>query len=484
MKTKHFNIKTSTAKIALAGFLLVAGLNSCSDDFLVAEPELDISDVVIFNTPERAEAAISGLYSSSKSGSLFGGRYLIYNDIRAEEFINRTTNVVTGYSTYQFTNDASDSYIASFWSQAYLTINRANIAIEALEANESGLEANLVANFIAEAKFIRALNYFGLVQIFAKPYILNNGQSPGLPLRLTPETGGENNDLARSTVADVYTQILKDLDDAYAGLSATNGSPELNVTRAHKNSATALKVRVLLAKGDFPGVITEGNKLVSAAAPFKTSSGVNYELEGDISRVFAAPYHSSESILSFPMASTNGPGTQSSLGNSYNAGNREYYLNSDAPGILAHAQFGADDDRRTKLTTDFQGTGMMILTKFSGASPFTDYVPIIRYSEVLLNLAEAEAEVGDQDRAKALLEAVHKRSDDSYDFGTMTKQQLIDAILVERRIELLGEGFRSNDIVRRGLPFNSVGAGANIGIDDERYVFPIPDNERKANGAI
>lgn len=483
MKTIQFNIRKNTAKIALVGFLFAAGLSSCSDDFLVAEPELSISDMVIFTSPERAEAAITGLYASSKSGALYGGRYLIYNDIRAEEFVNRTTNVVTGYSTYQFTNDAADSYIASFWSTSYLTINRANIAIAALEANEGGLSADVVANFIAEAKFIRALNYFGLVQIFAKPYIVSAGQTPGLPLRLQPETGGDNNDLARSSVADVYTQILADLDAAYAGLKDNNGNREANLTRAHKNTATALKVRVLLAKGDFPGVITEGNKLVPATAPFVTSVGVPSRLEEDIRSVFNPPFQTQESIFSFPMASTNAPGTQNQLGYYFNAGNLEYYLNSDAPGILANAQFGADDDRRTELTALYAGIGHH-LTKFSGVSPYTDYVPMIRYAEVMLNVAEAEAEVGSQARARALLEAVHHRSDPSYDFGTMTQQQLIDAILTERRIELLGEGFRANDITRRGLPFRSQGAGASIDINDERYNFPIPDSERKANTAI
>ena len=56
MKTIQFNIRKNTAKIALVGFLFAAGLSSCSDDFLVAEPELSISDMVIFTSPERAEA--------------------------------------------------------------------------------------------------------------------------------------------------------------------------------------------------------------------------------------------------------------------------------------------------------------------------------------------------------------------------------------------------------------------------------------------
>jgi hypothetical protein len=484
MKTNKFNIKKNTTKLALAGLLLAAGLNSaCKEEFLVKEPETSLSDAVMFTSVDKAETVITGLYSSSKSGALFGGRYHIYNDIRAEEFVNRTTNTVTGYTTYQHNNDAGDSYIASFWSTAYLTINRANIAIDALTKNEAGLDAAFATRAIAEAKFIRALNYFGLVQIFAKPFAADNGASPGLPLRLQPEIGPDNNDMPRSTVAQVYTQILSDIDDAIAGLPNDRGSREENLTRAHKNTAIALKTRILLVKGDFPGVITEANKIVSANAPFTTTSGVASALNPSIRAVFNPPFNTSESIFSFPMATTNAPGTQNQLGYYFNAGNLEYYLNSNSPGIYAHAQWGANDARRTQLTAVYSGIGPHP-TKFSGVSPYVDYVPMIRYAEVLLNLAEAEAEVGSQTRARALLEAVHHRSDPSYDFGTMNKAQLIEAILTERRIELLAEGFRSNDILRRNQPIRSFGAGTTIQPSDSRYVFPIPISETKSNSQI
>ncbi|SEK62887.1 RagB/SusD family nutrient uptake outer membrane protein [Parapedobacter koreensis] len=471
-------------KIAFLSIPLLLSISSCSEDFLVAEPELDISDVVIFETPERAEAAISGLYLGAKHGRLFGGRYLIYNDIKGEEFLNRTTNVVTGYSTYQFTNDASDTYIADFWNHGYLTINKANIAIAGLEANTSGLDGALVSQFVGEAKFIRALCYFGLVQIFAKPFVLDNGQSRGLPLRLQPETGSDNNELAPSSVGEVYNQILADLDAAIGSLPADYNDDEKNVTRAHVNAAIALKVRVLLAKGDYAGVITEGNRLVPTSAPFIAPSGISHRLQPDITSVFSAPYLTAESIFSFPMAATNNPGGQNQLGLYYNIGNGnlEYTVNTSSPGIFTNPQWGENDDRRTEfIGVEPRGT---YFTKFAGVSPFVDYVPIIRYAEVLLNVAEAEAEVGDVNRAKALLEAVHHRSDAAYEFGTLSRDELIEAILVERRIELMAEGFRANDAARRGLPHESVGAGSAIPPTDNRYVFPIPILERQTNPAI
>ena len=477
-----FYIKTKKQYLIRLALLALplAGLTSCEKDFLEAVPETSISDANAFDTPDRIETLINGLYLSAKSGTFLGGRYQIYNDIRAEEFINRSPNNVTGYDIWQHTSNSNNTYLSNMWTQGYLTINRVNLFLDGLEKNKEKVDAEVYAQYQAEAKFIRALSYFSLVQIFATPYTQDNGASPGLPLRLQPETSSANNGLARSSVAKVYEQILKDLNEAEAGLPETQGSALLNTTRAHKNTAIALKTRVNLVKGDYAGVITEGNKIVSAAAPFTAPTGVKHALQADITSVFKAPYTTAESIFSVPMAATNAPGTQNQLGYYYNAGNLEYYLNTSEPGIYADPQWTADDDRKSKLTAEYSGVGKH-LTKFSGVSPYTDFVPVIRYAEVLLNLAEAEARVGDQERALALLEAVHHRSDADYDFGDLSQQELIDAILTERRIELIAEGFRANDIVRTGQPIRSQGAGTDIAPTDPRYIFPIPVSEVNNN---
>lgn len=463
--------------IALAGLM---SISSCKDSFLEAVPEVNLPDVSAFATPGRILSQVNGIYASAKSGNLFGGRYLIYNDIRGEEFINRTTNSVTGYSVYQGNQDPSDTYVANFWNQGYLTINRINLFLEGLAANSSTVDATLSSQYAGEVKFVRALTYFSLVQIFAKPYILDKGASAGLPLRLKGELSTEGNELARSSVAQVYDQILKDLNEAEASLPDTYSSALLRTTRAHKNSVIALKTRVLLAKGDYAGVITEGAKIVSAAAPFKSPNRVAHELQADVVSVFRTPYTTNENIFSFPMAETNAPGTQNQLGYYFNMGNLEYYLNAGATGILSNKGWSDTDDRKTKLIGKTDKIGSHPI-KYSGVSPFIDYVPIIRYAEVLLNVAEAEAETGGLVRAQSLLEAVRHRSDASYKFATLDKAGLIDAILLERRIELLAEGFRANDVLRRGQPLDSFGAGAKILPTDARYFYSIPLTEQQTN---
>lgn len=485
MKIFHNNTyKLPLAKIALAAITLTTVLPSCKKDFLTEAPVLELPIGNAFETPERVDKLVAGLYASSKSGLLFGGRYLVYNDIRGEDFLSKDPNVVTGYDVFQATNDAGSSNVGNFWTQAYLTINRVNGVIEGLEKNEFALAANVVTPAIAEAKFVRALNYFALIQIFAKPYVLNGGTSRGLPLRLTSETTLANNNLKSSTVAEVYAQILKDLNDAEVGLLDVKST-----TRAHKNAAIALKSRVYLAKGDYPNVLVEGNKIVPQVAPFVNTARTPTSLAADVANLYVPPYTNPESIFSFPMAATNAPGTQNGLAFYFNStsGGFIYYLNKSGAGIYGDPTWPATDARKVKLTGFFTSPGFVnepFLKKYTSLSPFTDFVPIIRYAEILLNVAEAEAAGGNATRARALLDAVRHRSDASYDFGVLSATQLKATILKERRIELLGEGFRYNDLARTLQPLPSVGAGASIAVTDQRYTFPIPTIEKNTNNLV
>lgn len=490
MKLIYRKSAVSLLKVSFMAVVFTATLTGCNKDFLNLAPELNIPEENMFDTPERIVTHVQGLYASAKDGRLMAGRYYIYNDIRAEEFINRTSNGVTGLAVYNHTNNETTTQVNNFWSQAYLTINRTNKFLEDFDQHPGIVSSELEANYRAEAKFVRAWMYYALVHMFAKPYALDNGASPGLPLRLKAESSSENNALPRSTVAEVYAQILSDLNDAEEGLPNTY-SGDLQITRAHKNTAIALKTRIYLAMGDYANVIVEGNKIVSTGAPFKSTSGVPHELSSNVQSIFTT-YKTLENILSMPMADTNAPGTQNQIGYYYNGGaggNIEFYLNNSTgefPGIYTNVQWGANDARRTLLTgTEAVGTtNYPILTKWSGTAPFVDWVPVIRYAEILLNVAEAEAEIGDQARALALVNAVHTRSDATTSISSSGKADLINKILTERRIELLGEGFRSPDLLRRGQAISSYGAGSLIAPSANNYIFPIPVGESESNPEI
>ena len=464
---------------------------SCKKDFLTTAPDTSLPIEDAFASPDRILSQVNGIYAGVKNGQFYGGRYLIYNDIRGEDFIVNKPNGVTGLDTWRFNVTSGTNEVVNLWGNVYVAINRANLVIEGVNANASILTPALSRQYIAEAKFLRALSYYSLLQLYAKPYITDAGASLGVPLRLKGERDLTGNDLKRSTVAEVYTQILKDLNEAEPDLALT-----LTATRASRNTAIALKTRVYLSMGDLPSVITEANKIVSATAPFVAATGSPLRLEANIATVFGGAYTgnatATESALSFPMADLDAPGTQNQLAFYYNVspnqagGNEEFFLNPT--GILANAAFAtASTDARKGLTAT-SGVNTY-LTKFKRPSPYTDYVPVIRYAEVLLNLAEATV-VTDPSRSIALLNAVRQRSSPAFVFPAtaLLPANLKNTILAERRIELLGEGFRSPDIMRLGLGFaaksGSQGTAPAIPFNTAGYVWPISSVEVQNNRLI
>lgn len=451
---------------------LAAGFVSCDKDKLSPIPETTLSDAVAFSSQDRIMQQVFGVYSAAKSGQFLGGRGLVYNDVRGEDWLNITGNGVTALGVWNFSVVSSDNQVENFWSAGYNAINRANVVLEGIDANPGVLSGNLANQYKGEVRFVRALSYFYLVNLYGrKPYTADNGASPGIPIRLTASKSAEGADLARATVAQVYEQILKDLDFAETNLPLTYGSiGDSNVVRAHRNSAIAFKTRVYLNMGKYADVITEANKIVPASEPFVAPSGVQHRLAPSILTVFRTPYTNLESIFSMPMSQASAPGTQNGLALYENA---EFALNT--AGILGNAQFSATDARRTNFVTS---TTPIRYTKFNDDN--NNYVPIIRYAEVLLNLAEAIARTntsGVDARALALLNAVHKRSEPAVTLTATTNAELIDKILTERRIEFLGEGLRSFDIMRLNATFPAKGSVSSVPITSLSYIWPIPASE-------
>lgn len=463
---------------------------SCHKEYLSPVPTTSISSASAFATSDRILNQVRGLYSGMRSGAFYGGRYLIYNDIRADEFINELTNVVTGLDVWNGTqNNSSANSVISLWAQAYFTINICNVFLDGMAAGgNTVVGTSLAANYNAEAKFIRAVSYYSLLQLYARPYYDGNGSKPGLPLRLKGNTGSGQYNLARSTVAEIYKQILDDLNSAETDLPLKYADAITNTTRAHKNTAIALKTRVYLTMQQYSNVITEANKIVNATAPFSAPTGVANALQADITNVFKSPYTTTESILSMPFAgTTETPGTQNQLAYYYgvsalNGGNGEYSLNT--AGIIADAGWLSTDKRRSFIYT--AASGKKYLSKYSSVSPFTDYSPVMRYAEVLLNLAEAKTRSLNavDAQAVALLNAVRNRSDATTTYTVAsfaTPAALIAAILNERRIEFLGEGLRSPDLLRLGLPIPAKSNVAAISPSAQNYIWPISSTELQLN---
>lgn len=472
--------------------LMAAGLvqlSSCAkENFVNPVPTNVISDLTAFDSKDRIEGQVRSIYASIKNAGMYGGRYQIFNDIRGGDFMNDRTNVVTGFDVWNYTpSNSSTNSVQNHWSRAYYVINLSNVFLDGMAAKGTAVVgATISNNYQAEARLLRAMSYYSLLQLYARPFWDGNGSKPGVPLRLKGNTGSDNYALARATVAEVYTQILADLNFAETNLPTTNSNAINNTTRAHRNTAIALKTRVYLSMRRYADVITEANKIVSANAPFTATSGVAHALQADVTNVFKAPYTTTESIFSMPFASNEAPGGQNQLGYYYgpaafNGGNGEYSLLST--GIVSNAGWKTTDRRRAMVGVF---GGKSYLTKYSVPSIFTDYAPVIRYAEVLLNLAEARVRSTNtvDAQAIALLNAVRGRSDASTVFTAAdfaNSDALANAILTERRIELLGEGLAGTDLTRLGLPLPAKPGVAAIAATAQQYIWPISSSELLLN---
>ncbi len=469
--------------LILAVLLTQAG---CTKHILDTSPKTTLSDASAFSTSDKILAAVNALYSQVQAASYYGGRYIVFSEQRGDEFSQNDGNNATGANVWNQSITASGNFVNAVWTAAYTSINSANLIIRNVSTS-SVVGDSVRKNYVAEAKFIRAFNYFNLVITYAKPYAQDKN-SLALPLRLDPSTTGGDNSFAFSSVADVYTQILKDLDDAEADLPAGYASALLNISRAHKSSAIALKTRVYLAQGAYGSVIKEAVKLAPSPAPYQYVAGtVTHKLEAAIATVFSGTYTGPEAVFFLPFVNpSESPDNQSALAYNY----LYPILPLNTAGISSDPVFSdaASVDARKGLLKTNAG-GQLLLNKFPhNTVPYADYIPVIRYAEVLLNYSEAAANTGDPETAVALLTAVRQRSNPGYVFPSADidpASSLIPTILKERRIELLGEGFRTPDLLRRVKPLpaktGNAGTAPLVNPTDGNYVWPIPSGETGYN---
>jgi starch-binding outer membrane protein, SusD/RagB family len=469
---------------------------SCQKDKLNPVSLIYTSSSVSFSTATRIQQQVLGLYNGLRNGNLYGGRFQDYGDIKADNWVNLSTNAVTGLQTWNETVTSTNQEVIGLWAQCYLVINNCNLFIDGMAGGGTAVVGTTLATqYIAEAKYLRALSYWSLLQYYARPWFDGNGSKPAVPLRLTGNQSYTDYGAPKATTAQVYAQIIKDLNDAETGLPKTYTDATTNTTRVHMNSAIALKTRVYLTMQDYANVIAEANKIVSTSAPFTaTNGGVAFALQADITKVFASPYNTTESIFSMPFNSTETGASQSVATyyfyNNGSAGSAEYYLNPT--GIIANTGWKATDKRRSFVALStvaaYKASGYQFLPKYT-LNPYTDWMPVMRYSEVLLNLAEAitlSTKTVDA-RAVALLSAVRSRSDATTTYTPASFAAYTDletSILTERNIEFLGEGLRFIDLERNGLTIPAKSNIAAVPASSPNYIWPISNNELIYNSQI
>lgn len=465
-------MKKTILAVLMFGTLLAGG--SCSKDFVEQEKPLVTNPEDIFSKPDKILKSLIGCYANFKNtgtNAFLGGKMYVVADSRGEDVVN-LSNPVSLQDTYEMNVNSGTTENTNFWKMAYYAINTCNIFIDNMAAYncEKLLGADTYNQYIAEAKFLRAYSYYALVQLYSQPYSINPN-AKAVPLRLKGLTSSGNNPCPRSTISQIYTAILADLAPA-----ALMDAPKTRdgVTRASKGAAYMLQMRVYMAMEDWGKAITAG-ELVKG-----------YELDPDVSKLYGVDtYKSPEMIFALPMATTDTPNTQLGVSEYYGITPSVCTLDTKA-GILSQADYSNPKDLRiSKLT--LTSNGELYTKKFVTASKL-DWIPQMRYAETLLNLAECYANQTDgTTKAKALLKQVRERSleaaDDTIDVDALAGGALLPAIYNERRLELLCEGIRNSDIMRRGETFVK-GTNINVKPTDVGYTWPIPQTEIQFNPEI
>jgi hypothetical protein len=334
------------------------------------------------------------------------------------------------------------------WHTLYRGIDRANNVLDKVPAIEDPAFTDK-ARIIAEARFLRALHYFDLVRLWG-----------GVPLILAPTTLADQSlNVSRASVGEVYQQILADLDAAEPDL------PEAASGRATKSAVKALKSRIALFRGDYP---TAGALAAEIVASNRFSLVPNY-------RALFDTKNSAESIFEVQFDNVNGNSLAFynypvTLGGRNEVGPRGL-------GSTLEAAYEPGDLRKNAsispggLVVDGRTIPAGVNIKYYRPGTGEDNVHLIRFAEVLLTHAEALARQGQLTESLVSLNKVRTRAG-LEELETENQQELIDAILKERRVELAMEGHRWFDLVRTGQ------AQTVLGITDaNKLLFPIPQRE-------
>lgn len=433
----------------IGSLLAIILVVSCSDE-LEPEPAQSISEGVALSSPENVQAVLIGAYDELGVNDLFGG-----NTLRNSELLAATDELLwagTFNAPREMFNkamNAVNSDAREVWLEGYQTINIANNILSALDVFTDQSEANRTEG---EAKFIRAMVYFELVKFFGLPFEAGATNSQlGVPLVLTPTRGiTDENDVSRSTVEQVYNQVLADLNDAVSNLPAGNG------LFASASAAQALRARVHLQMGNFTSALTDADAVISSG---------NYNLVSSYADAYNNAANTTEDIFAMQVNSQDGTNSMNTFFATPQFGGRD----GDVIVQTAHlALYEAGDERGTFVYDD----GGTFTSKYTNQFAI---VPIIRLAEMHLIRAEANVRGGTTTGDSPLndINLIRNRAN-----APALTAVTLDDVLMERRLELAFEGHRLHDIKR-----NQENVGT-LAYNADELVFPIPEREINANPSL
>jgi len=295
---------------------------------------------------------------------------------------------------------------------------------------------------VAEAKFLRGIAHFAVVRLFAQPYGYTADNSH---LGIAIKTNSKVELVPRNTVFEVYEQIITDLTEAEAGLPASNS----NFVYATKWAAKAALAQVYFQMHDYANAYTKASDVIENG-PFTFISDFDNYVPG-----------STEDIFKLVSDEVSGKKVGSDFGVYRSDGTNIPNIRIDKTVYKNVVKAGSGDKRIDAWYQVFNAGAdneYVALTKFNTEYPV---VPVFRLTEIKLLRAEAALLKSSPDKAKAILDVNDVRSraygNTSKNLAeTAASDVVLSAVRTERRLELMGEGYRLHDQKRRGSAGESI----------------------------
>jgi len=445
---KTYQIRT----IGLIAAIMVTAVFSCKK--LNEDPSSIITSGQFYKTPADATSAVNAVYSTLNSDPagdfpIYGRQLNLLVENASDNQIYSPSNTnpdVRALGTETFIS--SNSRIQKLWQQLYYGINRANIAIDNIPNIQ--MDTTLRARLVREAKFVRALYYFNLVRLWgAVPIILHNPNTIQVSQLL----------IGRSSVDQVYAQIISDLNDAVNLPKSYSAS---DAGRATGGAAHTLLAKVYLTRRDWNNALTQLNDVINGGygyALFPNFYSVfQKSSKNGVEHIFSAQFETNLGALNSTQYLS-----QSFV--SFNAATWPIDIPADS---TLYKLFSANDTRRavtfyTTQTNPVNGQKVTYPTPFF--NKFVDYslspltiqaqsgvnYPILRYADVLLMFAEATNEInGPTNDAYQAINKIRERAQIADLTPGLSQTAFRDSVFLERRKEFIQEGHRWFDLVRQG----------------------------------
>lgn len=445
-------------KLLVIYIITIISVNcSCKKYLDIQAPKDKATPSEIFANDASATAAITGIYSRMQSlaGGYSGGQNSIsvISGLSADEFKSYSTTLDVFYKNEIPT---SNSIINNnIWSESYRYIYTANAVLEGLKS-APGVSLNTNKQLEGEAKFIRAFCYFYLVNLFGE-----------VPLNLTSNLASSRFN-KKSTVQQVYTQIVIDLTDAENLLSADYVSSER--VRPNKWAASSLLSRVYLYNDKWDLAIEKATAVISQTEKYALT---------ELNSVFLK--NSKETIWQLmPEAG-------------FNTKDGALFILTTTPTAVSVPLnliqlFDIDDNRKNQWIGQFtNSTGTYFYPyKYKIRTPtngvINEYMMVIRLAELYLVRAEANANLNNLSIALDDINQIRKRAGMTTPLADINQNQCLTEIAKQRQLELFSEwGHRWLDLKRTGRASLVLEPLKGVTWKESDILYPIPDAEINQN---